>query len=398
MISQFTHSFLQLKSYCESENFAGWDPFDGLNSEVFQATPLKHWRFARLAWIQAFKRSPINFRRLLLVPKEHNPKGIALFLSGYCNIYQAQAKSGSETYGSQDEVLEKINYLANLLISLQSKGYAGACWGYNFDWQNRVFFQPKHTPTIVPTSFCAEALFNAYELTKNKNYLNTALSSCDFILQDINRNYVDDTAFIFSYSPLDNSQVYNASLLGASVLARAYSYTKDEHLKNIAKIAVNAIVNKQQADGSWVYGEAKIQAWIDSFHTGYNLDALQIYQECTGDNSYQINIDKGFDYYIQTFFLEDGTPKYYHNKTYPIDIHCPAQLLVSLSRLHKMQAHQSLANRVLQWSITHMQNPKGYFYYQLKPNINSQISYMRWSNAFMFYAMSFYLKEGIEGD
>lgn len=32
-------SFSALKSYCEQEHFKGWDPYDGLNSKVFQAIP-----------------------------------------------------------------------------------------------------------------------------------------------------------------------------------------------------------------------------------------------------------------------------------------------------------------------------------------------------------------------
>ena len=51
------NSFLKLKSYCEKEQYKGWDPYDGLNSKIFQATPFKYWGMARLAWIQAFKRS-----------------------------------------------------------------------------------------------------------------------------------------------------------------------------------------------------------------------------------------------------------------------------------------------------------------------------------------------------
>ena len=58
-------SFNKLKSYCEKEQFMGWDPYDGLNSKIFRALPLKQWDLARLAWIQGFKRSPINFRKLL---------------------------------------------------------------------------------------------------------------------------------------------------------------------------------------------------------------------------------------------------------------------------------------------------------------------------------------------
>ena len=37
------NSFKKLKLYCEAEGFKGWDPYDGLNSKVFQALPwLKH--------------------------------------------------------------------------------------------------------------------------------------------------------------------------------------------------------------------------------------------------------------------------------------------------------------------------------------------------------------------
>ena len=66
-----------LKGNCEREGFAGWDPYDGLNSKVFKALPfVGRSAVARLVWIQFFKRNPINLRRLLLVPKERNAKGI----------------------------------------------------------------------------------------------------------------------------------------------------------------------------------------------------------------------------------------------------------------------------------------------------------------------------------
>ena len=48
---------------------------------------------------------------------------------------------------------------------------------------------------------------------------------------------------------------------------------------------------------------------------------------------------------------------------------------------------------VLNWTIDNMQHKKGYFYYQLKKGISSKISYMRWSNAFMFNAMAHYFLE-----
>ena len=93
------------------------------------------------------------------------------------------------------------------------------------------------------------------------------------------------------------------------------------------------------------------------------------------------------------FLKADGMPKYYHNKTYPIDIHCPAQIIVTLSKLNVFKSNKSLLDDVLNWTIDNMQHKKGYFYYQLKKGISSKISYMRWSNAFMFNAMSHYFLE-----
>jgi hypothetical protein len=385
-------AYQKLKAYVEAENYKGWDPYDGLSSKVFQATPLKHWDFARLAWIQLFKRNPINLRRLLLVPKEHNPKGIALVVQAYCNEWWAAKNEGEKE--QQVHNYQKILDTADLLIALQSQGYSGACWGYNFDWQaRRIFFFPKFTPTVVATSFGASALFSAYEITGKEEYLSTALSSTQFILKDLSRSEYGG-GIIFSYSPIPgNDQVFNASLLGAKTLSYAYRYTKDDELAEMARLAIKAAVHAQNKDGSWVYGLHPVQTWIDSFHTGYNLEAIDLYRQATEDSSFEQQVELGLSYYLDHFFEEDGRPKYYHNKVYPIDIHCPSQLPVTLSRMNRFHEQEELVEKVLQWTINNMQDPTGYFYYQLKPGIHTKIPYMRWSNAYMMYAMSYYKME-----
>src|SRR2546428_12675741 len=68
-----------LWKWCRDQGFAGYDPYDALNSRLFQATPFRHSRAARLAWTQFHKRSPINLRSLARIPRERNAKGIALF-------------------------------------------------------------------------------------------------------------------------------------------------------------------------------------------------------------------------------------------------------------------------------------------------------------------------------
>ncbi|MCA0151869.1 delta-aminolevulinic acid dehydratase [Winogradskyella vincentii] len=386
-------SLSSLKSYCEKEAFKGWDPYDGMNSKVFQVMPLKHWDLARLAWIQGFKRSPINFRPLLLVPKEYNAKGVALFLLGYCRLFQA-TKRGHQDFGNQQDLLVKIKQLTQVLLDIKVEGYSGACWGYNFDWQaRRLFLFKKNTPTVVATGFCVEALSESYEITKDSNVLELIVSSADFVIKDLSRTQYKD-GFLFSYSVIDgNNTVINASLLGAKILSIAYSYTKNATYKKLATTAVKTACELQAKDGSWIYGLLPMQSWIDSFHTGFNLDALETYKHLTGDKTCQKYIDKGWNYYIANFFEADGRPKYYHNKIYPIDIHSPAQFIVTASKLNRFKKHKDLLENTLLWTIENMQDKKGYFYYQIKKGISSKISYMRWSNAFMFNAMAHYYIE-----
>lgn len=389
-------AFQSLKNYCDTENFKGWDPYDGLNSKVFQSTPLKNWDIARLIWIQSFKRSPINLRKLFLVPKEYNAKGIGLFLSGYCTLYNLVTNYNIK-YLERDEILEKIHYLAELLLDLQNKNFSGACWGYNFDWQaRRLFLFPANTPTVVATTFCASALFEAYEITQEKKYLDTALSSANFVLKDLNRTNCEG-GFLLSYSPFSgNDTVYNASLLGAKLLSQCYHYTANQEYREVAQQVVNAACEGQSSDGSWVYGLLPVQSWVDSFHTGYNLDAISTYMRLCKDDSYKDCISKGLDFYLSNFFSTDGIPKYYHDKIYPIDIHCPGQLWVTLSSLNVYKENSLLSRKVIKWTLENMQDRRGYFYYQLKQGLSSKISYMRWSNAFMFNAMTKFLAEEYE--
>lgn len=391
-------SFLALKNYCEHENYKGWDPYDGLNSKIFNAIPgLNKSALCRLIMIQSFKRSPFNLRRLALIPKDYNAKGIGLFLSGYCNLYHIIRNHPdlANQLGDLSEITNKINYLSELLISLCSIGsYSGACWGYNFDWQaRRLFLFPKYTPTVVATNFCVTALMDAYEVTLNRKYLDIALSSADFVIKDLHRTDYNG-GFLFSYSPLKgNDTVFNASLLGSRLLSYCYKYSRNPDYKAIAEASVKACCSGQREDGGWVYGMLPVQSWLDSFHTGYNLEGLSVYQQFTGDKSYESYLKKGFEFYIKNFFMPDGTPKYYDNKIYPIDIHCPGQLFVTLSNLDEFDNYRNLADSVLKWTINNMQDKKnGFFYYQLRRGINSKIPYMRWSNAFMFNAMTHYMR------
>ncbi|ULQ54431.1 hypothetical protein [Flavihumibacter fluvii] len=385
MNSKFYDSFSRLKAFCEKEGFKGYDPYDGLNSRFFQAIPFaKKNRFLRLAWIQAFKKAPINLRPFTGVKKEYNPKAMGIFLSGYCQLYKMDP---------QNDYLEKIRFFIEKITNSVSPGYSGSCWGYNFDWQARAFYQPKFTPTVVASTFIANALLDAYEIVRDPKLLDMARSTCDFVLKDLNRTYDKDGDFAFSYSPADNSVVFNASLLGSRILSRVYHYTGEQELYEEARKSVAFCCKHQKPDGSWSYGTYDFHQWIDNFHTGYNLECISDFQQYTKDESFNQYLEAGFNYYINTFFTAEGISKYYSNTTYPVDIHAPTQLIITLVKMNRFKAHRKLIDKVIHWTIDNMQDKKGYFYYQVNKYFSSRIPYMRWSQSWMFYAMTIYFNQ-----
>src|SRR4030043_522802 len=77
---------LKLLEYCRANDWAGYDPYDALYSKILKFLPFLDFRLFRLGLTQILKRSPVNFRPLLLVPKTENPKAIALFLMAFLKL------------------------------------------------------------------------------------------------------------------------------------------------------------------------------------------------------------------------------------------------------------------------------------------------------------------------
>ncbi len=385
MDKTITQSFERLYHWLHSkplgQRYLGYDPFDGLNSWWMQHTPLGRSRLMRLLWTQFFKRSPINLRKVLAIKPGYNPQALGLFLHAYATLYRQFGRPADR---------EAMLYLVQQIKTSRIDGYAGACWGYNFPWQARAFYQPAGTPMIVPTMAVFNGLLNAGEVLQDKTLTDLALSAAAFVQQDLNRTYEGDL-FAFSYSPLDTSVVYNASLMATRILASTYRHTGDPNLLPDIRQSVRYCVKHQQQDGSWTYGTKSYHQWIDNFHTGYNLECLHSIMHDADISELANPIKKGMQYYLDTFFDNQGRSLYYHDRLWPVDINNPAQLLVTLSKLGVVADHAGLAQRVLHWTIRYMQSKKGYFYYRRYRYFTNKINYLRWSQAWMFYALTEFL-------
>lgn len=369
-------------AYCAKRDFAGHDPFDALNSEIFRILPLKNLRLARLVFLQLVKRSPIDLRPGLRVKEGVNPKALALFALAEMSRYR---ESGDERHAENAKLtLDKL-----MKLKLTGDTVSGERWGafgYNFDWQSRYFYAPRGTPAIVPTAFASASFGEAYELFNDERYANAVGEIAIFVVKKLNRFIDTADEVCFSYTPLDRSVIYNASLLAGECLARATMINYDAECSLLAEKALRFAVRRQRADGSWAYGSSGKQAWADNFHTAYILLSLRRIADSLGikDDEVESSFGRGFDYWLANFFLDDGTPKYYAHEVYPVDIHAAAVAIAAMSEL----GETANALRVATWTCENMLDERGCFYYQQRAGGIVKTPFMRWGQAWMCYALA----------
>ncbi len=377
-------SLFKLKSFIETSEYRGYDPYDALNSPFFKIPILNKNKLFRFGMQQLVKRLPFNIRPLLLIPKGYNPVTLGLSIQAYAYLYQAE-KENRDTY------TQKIEFLISELEKLIPKGFSGACWGYDFDWEARHAKIPAYQPTVVATGIITNALFIANQLTGIKKAKNLVESAANFVVKDLNRTY-EGEFFCFSYSPFDQQQVFNASMKGVRLLSQAYWFTHNVEYKQLAKKACEFVIKYQNENGSWGYSLANSGGWTDNYHTGYILDCLDEYQKLTQDEEYISSLYQGFKYYKESFFDENGFPSFYDNKKYPLDCTAASQSILSLLKFGETK----LANQVALTTVSKMQKNNGSFRFRKFKYYTISTSFMRWSNAWMFAALAYLKYKSIE--
>jgi hypothetical protein len=378
-MERINESVIKLLDYCRKNDWAGFDPYDALNSRLFARTPFFNSKICRLVFMQIMKRLPLNLRPLLSVPREQNPKAIALFLVAVLKLSRLGLLAQEDLVGT----------MAEKLVALRSQNTPYWCWGYSFPWQTRTIVVPRGAPNLVCTSFVANALLDAHERNRESRYLSMAASAAEYILNELYWTE-DDSIACFSYPlPSLRTRVHNANFLGAALLCRIYKHCGEKKFLDPALKVARYSAGKQHDDGSWDYGESPTQRWVDNFHTGYNLCALRSICQYAETSEFESHIRRGFEFYRKHFLREDSAPKYFHDRTYPIDIHSVAQSIITLLALRDLdEGNIELAHSIFSWAMNHLWDAQGYFYYQVLPFYKNRISYMRWSQAWMLLALS----------
>jgi len=375
-----------LYAYVKKEGFSGYDLYDGLNARLPTYLGLYGSRNFKLFWIQLHKSLPVNLRPFFLSPKGFNVKGGSLFMLGLINLY---GKTGEKEY------LGDIESLYRMILSEEIETPKGIGFGYNFDWAARAFLAKAGTPNIVVTLHVAKALL-AYHTLGEKGTECVLEKIKDFVLGEMIA-FENDDKLCFRYVPGDDTLVHNANLLTAEFLGDYRSLKGDGsgRLAEIIKKAVNFSVSAVREDFSMPYGTSSFHGWVDNFHTAFSIEYLigisRMFPELKLDGM----VRGLLEYYFQKLFTPGGDPKYYNNKIFPIDAHVLAETKILLNKISdssfKDMADTARVRTIKlkneEW-IKKFWSGKGYFYARKNRLYWNRIPYIRWSQAWMFYALS----------
>ncbi|MGQ0612356.1 MAG: hypothetical protein ACT4PV_01200 [Planctomycetaceae bacterium] len=362
-----------LEEWFERAGTSGHDPYDALASPLLRAVGLG-LKWPRIAVTQTLRRLPFNPRPWLLVPRTVNPKGLALILRGHLARWRTLGRAASR---------ERARALGALLERLRSPGCEHACWGYPFPWQSRAFHLPAHTPNIVVTSFVGQALLDLHECEGGGSGLALAQSACRFLMEELRRRE-EEGGFCFSYSPRDETAVYNASLLGAALLARAGALDGDERALDAARRAARFVIRRQRDDGSWTYAGTPFQEWVDAIHTGFLLDSLRAIARLAALPEAEEAAARGHRFFLDRFLSPDGAVATFLHRPRPYDVHAGAQAILTLC----VAGPEEALLRSARWFLRTFRDPSGFFVYRVGRVLRARIAYHRWGQAWAFRALA----------
>jgi len=236
-------------------------------------------------------------------------------------------------------------------------------WGYPFGWQSRAFYASPNTPNLICTALAVKA-YRRFGRECDTGFME------GLVTERGGETWI-------RYIPQSDTQVHNINLMGAALLGR--------------RDCVEFSVKRQRPDGSWWYGEAENQRGSTIF------TPATILSPCANTSrrpaTPALRMRPNGDLHTGQSILAGGrVPALLSQPDYPIDIHCCAQGILTYLTFGDV----AKADGVARWALKNMWDERGFFWYQHGRLAINRIQYLRWSQAWMYYALGELIKAKIE--
>ena len=370
-----------IDEYLSHTSYQSYDPYDGLASPLAKLLLSQSQLFSRI-WQQAIRLFPINIRPLIGIRKMSHTKAISDFASAYCILFSS----------AQNESYElKARQLLRYLETVSSPTPNGLGWGLRFPFATRFVKADENQVNIFQTINAIHSFLDGFETFKDPVYLEVAIRGFKFLEYDLGYVESNETIYWKYWTGLE-VEIFNVSGLMIGLCGRMRSATNENKYLTFAQKLFCYIKQAQNSDGSWYYSADPKGWFIDGFHTGYILEGI-----CRGIMERVIDkdaaLEKGVEYYLKHFFTKDGTPRYFHNATYPIDGQNAAQALQTLHFILNVNfAVHELVGKSLKRIDELLWSQRGYYYYKRSKLMVYKTPMHRWVTGPMLLSLS-YLKK-----
>lgn len=377
-------AFDRLDGWIRGNGWAGYDPYD-IRGQTWYINLFGSWCPEKLksALYLAELNLPQQFlRKVLRVKKQINAKGMGLLASAYLTRYET---TGEVRYlHDAEEILE-------WLFENACRAYPGMSWGYPFHWSSRIFI-PRGTPSVVVTGTVGLAVLQHYRISRSQQSYEALLKIAEFFTGGLNRPIDQGNKLCFSYTPLDQFTVLNASMFAASYLAQLSALLDISEFRLLALRAARYVTEEQNDDGSFYYWGSEPATTIDHFHTGFVLRFLDDVYRYIDADFVGTPLRRGFKFYFDHLFTDECVPKHTPLADFPINIHSCAEAILCLSQLGPEYGGFSRAFDVFRFTARHMRDSDGWYIAEIRRGwrgvFKINIPFVRWSESWMLLAFA----------
>ncbi|MBE8540572.1 hypothetical protein [Geoglobus acetivorans] len=350
----------------------------------------------RVLAIQFNLYSPVNFRPVLGIGKDITNKSLLLFSRAYSYLF---AVTKEDAYKVESEKLLRLVEGKRLKNSIGAEKDVFLCSSYYFK-----YIAPKHLlspeiPDIICITEFIKSAVAAYEVLGRKQYLLMAKKGIKGLVKALLCEKEQGT--YFKYTPFEENRiVFDVSGLALEAMSGVLRHSYNPELVSIGNKVVKLLVDYQRGDGAWPFSydlEKRSYYWQLDYHQGFIIDGLlAFYPYVDGElkKSCMVAIRKGVEFFQEKQLCPEGYFYYRYPLKYPINIHNQAQGIITFANLYRFfrdAEYLRMAEKILKWTIDNMRDPSGYFYSHKWPGFVNKIPYMRWAQAWIMLAMSYYL-------
>lgn len=380
--------FQQLDNWAKVHEYKSYDLCDVTSQPIYlKLSTVKNkmigGNYVTYPFFYLAKKKSNKLRKIFNIEPQKYPQAQSIIARAYLKMYHT----------IDDQIyFEEAKALLEWLRQVRNPEYSHSGWGQPYDWYSGKVI-PANTPRTTVTSQVSHAFLDMYETTNDDQYLQVAIDTCHFYLNEMNWDTDVDGDICFPYTTRDTYHIHNANILAASVLIRTWNYCGEETFLEYGIKSLQFTVKHQNEDGSWYYWAPPdpIKGKIDNYHTGFVLESISVIKRYLGSRfSNDDTYERGVRYYISQFFKDGIIPQMTPDNVYPIDIQSCAQSIITLSEINsEFPETIEQMTRVCDWTIENMYDPEGYFYYRIYTDGTvDKNQYIRWGESWMLRALS----------